>query len=120
MISVAMATFNGEPYIQEQLDSIYNQTRKVDEIIIVDDCSTDSTVRVIEQYILSHKDIDIKLYKNEENLGYKKNFKKAISLCHGDYVFLSDQDDIWKVNKVEDMISIMEENPNISVLASSF
>ena len=47
MISVAMATFNGEPYIQEQLDSIYNQTRKVDEIIIVDDCSTDSTVRVI-------------------------------------------------------------------------
>lgn len=80
MISVAMATFNGEIYIQEQLDSIYNQTRKVDEIIIVDDCSSDSTVRVIEQYILSHKDINIKLYKNEENLGYKKNFKKAISL----------------------------------------
>ena len=51
MISVAMATFNGDTYIQEQLDSIYNQTRKVDEIIIVDDCSTDSTVRVIEQYI---------------------------------------------------------------------
>ena len=120
MISVAMATFNGETYIQEQLDSIYTQTCKVDEIIIVDDCSTDSTVRVIEQYILSHKDIDIKLYKNEENLGYKKNFKKAISLCHGDYVFLSDQDDIWKFNKVEDMISIMEKNSNISVLASSF
>ena len=104
MISVAMATFNGEPYIQEQLDSIYNQTRKVDEIIIVDDCSTDSTVRVIEQYILSHKDIDIKLYKNEENLGYKKNFKKAISLCHGDYVFLSDQDDIWMTDKIEKCI----------------
>ena len=120
MISVAMATFNGETYIQEQLDSIYNQTRKVDEIIIVDDCSNDLTVQVVEQYILSHKDIDIKLYKNEENLGYKKNFKKAISLCHGDYVFLSDQDDIWKSNKVEDMISIMEKNPNISVLASSF
>ena len=56
----------------------------------------------------------------KKNLGYKKNFKKAISLCHGDYVFLSDQDDIWKVNKVEDMISIMEKNSNISVLASSF
>ena len=47
MISVAMATFNGETYIQEQLDSIYNQTRKVDEIIIVDDCSSDLTVRVL-------------------------------------------------------------------------
>ena len=64
MISVAMATFNGETYIQEQLDSIYNQTRKVDEIIIVDDCSTDSTVRIIEQYILSHFPLEYELLQS--------------------------------------------------------
>ena len=70
LISVIVNVYNDEKYLKDCILSIISQTYRNMEIIIVDDCSTDSTVRVIEQYILSHKDIDIKLYKNEENLGY--------------------------------------------------
>ena len=118
MISVAMASYNGKEYITKQLESIFHQTRKVDEIVIVDDCSTDGTAALIEGLQKEHK--EIVLYRNEENLGYKRNFKKACSLCHGDYIFLCDQDDLWVDEKVEVMMSIMENRPDIMALASSF
>lgn len=113
MISVAMTSFNGEKYIQKQLDSILNQTLKVDEIIVCDDGSTDRTIEILKQY-------PVTLYQNEKNLGYRLNFKKAMELCSGDFVFLCDQDDIWYENKVEKMVDIMKNNANIHVLASSF
>ena len=118
MISVAMASYNGEEYIEKQLKSILNQTRKVDEIVIVDDCSSDGTVDLIHR--LQEKYKEIVLYQNEQNLGYKKNFKKACSLCNGDYIFLCDQDDLWVDEKVEIMMSIMENREDIMALASSF
>ena len=120
MISVAMASYNGEKYIEQQLDSICCQKTKVDELIIVDDCSKDNTVKVIENYIETHPNFNIYLYQNEVNLGYKKNFCKALSYCKGDYVFLCDLDDIWLEEKVETMINIMNKNPQIKALASSF
>lgn len=120
MISVAIATYNGEKYIDEQLKSIINQSISIDEIIIVDDCSNDNTISKIEDFQEKYKNNNIRLYKNDFNLGYKKNFHKAISLCKGDYVFLSDQDDIWVSNKVEIMMKEMKENKQIRVLASSF
>ena len=119
-ISVAMATYNGEKYIQKQLDSILNQSHKVNEIILVDDKSTDNTREVIQKYIQQHPEMKFSFYVNEENLGYKKNFKKAMSYCRGEYIFLCDQDDIWLSNKVEEMIAIMDTHPNILSLASSF
>lgn len=118
MISVAMAVYNGEKFLKEQLDSILNQTRPADEIVIVDDGSTDGSWTVLEDYARRYN--QFRLYKNEENLGYKKNFQKALSLCHGDITFLCDQDDKWAPDKVEVMTSVMEENPDIEVLASSF
>ncbi|QCT93939.1 glycosyltransferase family 2 protein [Caminibacter mediatlanticus TB-2] len=99
LISVVMATYNGEKFLREQLDSILNQTYKNLEIIICDDCSTDKTWKILEEY--KQKDQRIKIFKNETNIGYVKNFEKAISLCKGDFIALSDQDDIWIENKIE-------------------
>ena len=113
MISVALTTFNGEKFVQQQIESILNQSMHVDEIVVCDDGSSDRTVNILKQY-------PIKLYQNEQNLGYQLNFKKAISLCSGDYIFLCDQDDIWEPQKVAQMIKQMKSNPKIHVLASSF
>lgn len=109
MISIAMTTYNGERYIERQLNTILNQSLPVDEIVICDDCSQDRTVEVVERIIAATQDIRIRLIQNEENLGYVRNFYKAISLTHGDYIFLSDQDDEWHFDKVAKMIQTMEE-----------
>lgn len=90
MISIAMTTYNGEKYLREQLDSILNQTFSDFELIICDDCSKDATVKILEEYSL--KDKRVRYFVNEKNLGFKKNFEKAISLCSGEYVAFSDQD----------------------------
>lgn len=123
LISIAMATYNGEKYLKEQLDSIYAQTYKNIEVIVTDDCSTDNTVEILEKYSKSH---GLRYYVNEKNLGFVKNFEKVISLCEGEYIALSDQDDIWKKNKLEILINkigsnllihsdclIIDENDNI-------
>lgn len=106
MISVAMTTYNGEKYLREQLDSILNQTYKNFELIACDDCSSDSTVQILNEY--AAKDSRIKVFVNEKNLGFKKNFEKAISLCSGDYIALSDQDDVWANDHIEKLYSIIE------------
>lgn len=98
MISVALCTFNGEKFISSQLDSILRQSLPVDEIIVCDDCSTDSTISILQKYATQFSVIH--LIENEHNLGYVANFEKAIQLCQGDYIFLSDQDDIWHLDKV--------------------
>lgn len=98
-ISVALATYNGSVYLEEQLFSIINQTHPATEIIIVDDFSTDNTIEIIKNFQLRYPFIT--LYINEENSGPIKSFKRAISNCNYDYVALSDQDDIWENNKLE-------------------
>ena len=120
MISVAMATYNGARYIIEQLDSIRTQTRKVDEIVIVDDGSSDDTVGLIQDYQTQYPNCGIRLEQNETNLGYKKNFCRAVALCQGDITFLCDQDDRWFEEKVERVCAILEEHPDIGVISSAF
>lgn len=96
MISVCIATYNGEKYIKEQLDSILIQLDEKDEIIISDDGSSDKTINLIESY----NDVRVKLFKNSfRNLVL--NFEFALTKAKGDYIFLSDQDDVWLPNKVE-------------------
>ncbi|MDR3061677.1 MAG: glycosyltransferase family 2 protein [Dysgonamonadaceae bacterium] len=97
-ISIAMTTYNGERYLREQLDSIYAQTLAPDEVIVVDDCSTDNTQNILKEYQQLY---GLKYYINERNLGVNKNFEKAISLCSGGYIALSDQDDVWMPYKLE-------------------
>ena len=108
MISVAMATYNGEQFLQEQLDSIFNQNYSDIEIIVCDDCSTDGTWALLKQN--EEKDSRLHCYRNSSNLGFKKNFEKAISLCKGDYIALSDQDDVWLPNHLSDLLLILGNN----------
>lgn len=103
MISIALASYNGSKYIREQLDSILAQTYQDFELIICDDCSTDNTWQILEEY--AQKDSRIRIFENGKNLGFKKNFEKAISLCSGEYIALSDQDDIWTENHLEVLLN---------------
>ncbi len=94
-VSVAMATYNGEKHIEEQLKTILNQLGSEDEMIVSDDGSTDKTLEIVRSF----KDKRIKVFDGPKN-GVKQNFGNAISKCSGKYIFLADQDDIWLDNKV--------------------
>ena len=99
MVSVCMTTYNGEKFIREQIASILCQLQDHDELIISDDGSTDSTIEIVN----SLGDVRIKFYQNcFKNV--VKNFEFTISKAVGDYIFLSDQDDIWHRNKVESFL----------------
>lgn len=112
MISVCMATYNGEKFIKDQLDSIINQLDELSEIIIVDDFSTDMTTSIIE----SIKDNRIILLKNQKNLGVVLSFEKAIRNSKNEIVFLCDQDDIWLENKVKKILQNFQNNKEISLI----
>lgn len=116
MISVALATYNGEKYIEEQLESIKNQTLEPDEVVIRDDCSTDKTVEIVEKFILENKLNNWNFEINASNKGYKKNFYDILKIVNGDIVFLSDQDDVWDKNKVSKMVQAIQKNANIKTL----
>mgnify|MGYP002624019508 CR=1 FL=1 len=116
MVSIAMTTFNGEKYIGLQIDSILNQTYKDIELIICDDLSTDSTREILLDY--KKKDPRCKIFFNEVNLGFKKNFEKAISLCSGEYIALSDQDDVWELWKIEETLKILDDKQFVCTNAS--
>ena len=98
--SVAIATYNGERMIAEMLDSIINQTRAIDEIVISDDGSTDRTIEIIRE-TTKNTQCKIILIVNKERLGFAKNFERALQNCTGDWIFLADQDDVWIESKVE-------------------
>lgn len=115
MISVALCTYNGERYIRKQIKSILNQTMKVDEIVVCDDGSTDNTLDIIER-MKTGTSVDIRIYRNEKNLGPAKNFQQAINLCRGDIIFLSDQDDVWMPKKVATIIQYFELHPSTYVV----
>lgn len=119
--SIVMATYNGEKYLIEQLDSLLSQSLPADEVIICDDCSKDNTVSMIKEYIeKNHLEDSWKLVQNEKNLGYAGNFFKVLQLAQGEYIFFSDQDDIWCDNKLADMVEVMEKHAEIQLLCSDY
>ncbi len=117
-VSVAMTTYNGEKYLEEQLESIYTQTRLPDEVVVVDDGSWDGTVEILQRY---YERYGLIYYINEKRLGFNQNFGKAISLCTGDYIALCDQDDIWFAQKIEKSLRYLQsvESPGVPALVSS-
>lgn len=115
-----MTTYNGSKYIIDQLNSINNQTVMPKEVIIVDDASMDDTISIVSHYIEKNALFNWKLIVNKNNIGWKKNFKKAFDLCTGQYIFPCDQDDIWNSDKLELMYEIMINNSNIELLASNY
>jgi len=116
LVSIAMITYNGEKYLEQQLDSIYSQTHKNIEVIVCDDKSSDNTINILKKYEKYH---NLKYYINETNLGINKNFAKAFSLCNGDFIAPSDQDDIWKENKIETLLNEIDSNSLIYTITSA-
>lgn len=116
-ISIAMATYNGGKYLQEQLDSFLAQTRLPDELIITDDCSADNTLEIIQAF-KNESPFSVILIENQSRLGFVQNFSKAISLCSGDLIFMSDQDDVWLPSKIERVAVIADERPDILVFTN--
>lgn len=114
---VVLATYNGEKYIKEQLESILQQTRIPDEVIIRDDGSKDGTINIVETFI-EQNNLNWKLVRNEVNLGYANNFIKLLLESDSDLIFLCDQDDIWTSDKIEFMSKVMSNEKTINVLAS--
>ena len=119
-ISIVLSTFNGSEYITEQLDTLRNQTRPAEEVLISDDASTDDTVQIIEDYIAKYELDNWLIRKNKENQGWKNNFARLLEDATGDIIFLCDQDDIWHLDKVQKMSEIMENNEEILLLASNY
>lgn len=120
MISIVLSTFNSMKYLEELVNSLLNQTEKNYEVIVCDDCSTDNTVDFLHSFIFKNELHNWKVYSNENNLGYVKNFCKGISLARGDYIFLCDHDDIWLPNKLETILELFEKNKKYKLIGSSF
>lgn len=108
LVSIITPLYNSEKYIAETIESVLAQTYTNWEMIIVDDCSKDNGVRVVEEY--QKKDKRIKLYKNEINRGVSYTRNKAIDLANGKYIAFLDSDDLWKKEKLEKQIKFMEDN----------
>lgn len=119
-VSIVLATYNGKKFIEEQLDSLCNQTRLPDEVLICDDKSQDGTAEMIKKYIICNKlDSYWTIKENEVNKGYAKNFIDLALSAKGEYIFFCDQDDIWDCNKIEKMTEILDENEEIDLLCSN-
>lgn len=110
-----MATCNGAQFLQAQLNSFVTQTRLPDELVVTDDCSTDSTVEILERFAKTAP-FKVFIHRNERNFGYCGNFSQALLRTKGDLVFISDQDDVWFPEKIERMASFAADCPEALVV----
>lgn len=113
-VSVCMAAYRGEAYIKEQIESILSELGPNDELVVVDDASGDGTAAVVEAFTA---DARVRLVRNEQNLGYVRTFNKAIGLARGEYLFLSDQDDVWIPGRLQRMLDALQD---AAVVATNF
>lgn len=115
LVSVAMATYNGERFLREQLDTIYEQTWPNLEVVVSDDRSSDGTVEILEEYRSRR---GLRYSVAERRLGLVRNFERAISLCRGEIVTLSDQDDLWRPERVERLVAALEPDYSLAYASS--
>lgn len=118
-ISVALCTYNGAKYIEDQIESIINQSLRIDELIICDDGSSDNTILIIKKLMNKHN-VEYKLFRNEKALGVTKNFELACRNCTGDIIFFSDQDDVWLPHKVEKIIKEFNNNEAMLIFTNAY
>jgi glycosyltransferase involved in cell wall biosynthesis len=116
-ISVALCTYNGERFLSRQLASMQQQTRLPDELVICDDCSTDSTKEILNEFAAS-AGFPVKIMSNEVNLGFVANFERAIRLSQGDLIALSDQDDIWDPMRLQRSEQEFLTHPEVGLVFS--
>jgi glycosyltransferase involved in cell wall biosynthesis len=109
LVSIVMATYNGELFLTDQIDSLLQQDYPNLELIIVDDASTDQTVPMLAAYAAA--DSRIRLFQNERNIGYIKTFERGLSLAQGSFISLSDQDDVWLPGKISRLMEAIGDHP---------
>ncbi|MBD3232460.1 MAG: glycosyltransferase [candidate division Zixibacteria bacterium] len=118
LISVVMATYNGEKYLAEQIESILNQTHDNFELICIDDCSGDSTFDILTEFKKRFPG-KISVYSNDKNLGSRKNFERACGYASGKYIAFSDQDDWWYPHKLEKLHKKIIQNQKLAFVYSN-
>ena len=116
-LSIALCTYNGMPFIREQLDSFAAQTRLPDELVVCDDGSSDDTRQHLKRYA-DEAPFRVRLYFNASNVGVRKNFSRAVSLCSGDLIFLADQDDVWHPEKLACFVELFSRRPAVGLVFS--
>lgn len=114
-VSIALCTYNGEKYLQKQLESIASQSFPPSELIVCDDGSSDATVDILDKFSKTVS-FAVRIFHNKVNLGSTKNFEQAISLCAGDVIALCDQDDVWISSKLEEAIYEFRTRSNLDAL----
>jgi glycosyltransferase involved in cell wall biosynthesis len=117
-ISIAMCTYNGSKFLDEQLSSIREQTKLPHELVICDDGSTDATPRIVHAFALDAP-FPVRLFRNQATWGSTRNFEKAIKLCTGQAIALCDQDDLWLPNKLERLASVLDREPQVGGVCSN-
>jgi glycosyltransferase involved in cell wall biosynthesis len=115
MISVGLCTYNSEKYLPEQLETIIHQTLRVNEIVVIDDASTDQTIQILNDYAKRYPDL-FRIIRNEKNRGARKNFERALAETKGEVIFLSDHDDCWLPEKVEKVVAYFNGHPQDKVV----
>jgi glycosyltransferase involved in cell wall biosynthesis len=116
-ISIALCTYNGERFLARQLASIQQQTRLPYELVVCDDCSTDSTIEILHDFAGSVS-FPVRITRNEQNLGFVANFERAIRLCEGDLIALTDQDDVWYPIRLERSQQEFTTHPEVGLVFS--
>lgn len=109
LVSIVMATYNGEPFLTDQVNSLLQQDYPNIEFIMVDDASSDQTFSMLEAYAVA--DSRIRLFQNDVNIGYIKTFERGLSLAQGDFIALSDQDDVWLPGKIYQLMNAIGDHP---------
>ncbi len=117
-VSIIMSVYNGEQFLAEAIESISNQSFKDFEFIIVDDCSTDSTSKILDNYI--KKDPRIRIIKNNQNIGLTVSLNKALKEAAGEYIARMDCDDVALADRLEKQIEFMEKNPDTVLLGTAY
>lgn len=117
--SIALATYNGERYLPQLIESLLSQTRQADEVVICDDGSTDGTLSLLDEIIEERGLSNWHVHRNAQNMGWRKNFRQAIGACSGDIVFTCDQDDVWEPSKLEACMRAFEDAPDAQLIATN-
>ena len=116
-LSVALCTYNGDRYLEAQLESIAAQTRQPDELVVGDDSSTDHSIAIIRRFAAQAR-FPVHLHINDSNLGSTRNFERTISRCKGEIIALSDQDDVWLNSKLAKLEAVLDRDHDVGLVFS--
>lgn len=110
-ISIAMATWMGEKFLPEQLESLRRQTRLPDELVVRDDSSADNTMAILQRFA-ANAPFPVRILRSSTRLGYARNFEAVLREACGDVIFLSDQDDVWFPKRLDTVTRIATQHPD--------